>query len=68
VVGDRRQRLAAGPAIARAEPHPGRVARAVEGELGPHRDRSDPAFVRLRDEVLEILGVRRGAREIIFSV
>ena len=50
------------------KPHPGRVAWAVEVELGPHRDRSDPAFVRLRDEVLETLDVRHGAREIIFSV
>jgi len=42
-------------------PNPGRIARVIEVELGPHRDRSAPAFLRLRDEVLETLGVRHGA-------
>ena len=46
------------------EPHPGRIARVVEIGLGPHRDRSAPAFLRLRDEVLETLGVRHAPREI----
>jgi len=44
------------------QPHPGRVARVVEVELGPQRDRSAPEFLRLRDEVLETLGVRHPAR------
>jgi sulfonate transport system ATP-binding protein len=45
------------------EPHPGRVARIVNIDLARERDRSAPAFVRLRDEVLEVLGVRHPARE-----
>ena len=44
------------------QPHPGRVARVVDVNLGLHRDRSAPDFLRLRDEVLETLGVRRAAR------
>ncbi|MBV8649925.1 MAG: ABC transporter ATP-binding protein [Alphaproteobacteria bacterium] len=46
------------------EPHPGRVVRTIDIELGPHRDRSSPSFLRLRDEVLETLGVRHAWREI----
>jgi len=40
------------------QPNPGRIARIVDVTLGQDRDRSDPEFVRLRDEVLDILGVR----------
>ncbi len=39
-------------------PDPGRIARVVDVTLGADRDRSAPAFVRLRDEVLDVLGVR----------
>jgi len=39
-------------------PNPGRIARVVDVTLGARRDRSDPAFVLLRDEVLDLLGVR----------
>ena len=46
------------------EPHPGRVARVISIELGPDRDRSAPSFLRLRDEVLETLGVRHAPRAI----
>jgi len=46
------------------EPHPGRIARVIEIDLGPHRDRSAPSFLRLRDEVLETLGVHHGPREV----
>ena len=40
------------------QPNPGRIARIVDVTLGQDRDRSNPEFVRLRDEVLDILGVR----------
>lgn len=40
------------------EPNPGRVARTVDVPLGRHRDRSAPDFLRLRDAVLQTLGVR----------
>ena len=46
------------------EPHPGRVARVISIDLGPDRDRSAPSFLRLRDEVLETLGVRHAPRAI----
>ena len=42
-------------------PNPGRVAQIFEVDLGPHRNRSAPDFVRLRDAVLETLGVRAPA-------
>ncbi|HEY0328825.1 MAG TPA: ABC transporter ATP-binding protein [Rhodopseudomonas sp.] len=42
------------------EPNPGRVAHIVNVDLDRERDRSAPAFVRLRDTVLDVLGVRRG--------
>jgi len=41
------------------QPHPGRVAHDMKVELGEHRDRSAPEFLRLRDDVLETLGVRK---------
>jgi ABC-type nitrate/sulfonate/bicarbonate transport system ATPase subunit len=44
------------------DPDPGRVARIVTVDLDRDRDRSAPAFLRLRDEVLDVLGVRRTAR------
>jgi len=44
------------------EPNPGRIARVVDVKLGADRDRSAPGFVRLRDEVLDLLGVRSGRR------
>ena len=40
------------------QPHPGRVTRVVEVDLGARRDRSSAGFLRLRDDVLETLGVR----------
>jgi ABC-type nitrate/sulfonate/bicarbonate transport system ATPase subunit len=40
------------------QPQPGRITRVVDVELGRERDRSAPEFLRLRDEVLETLGVR----------
>ncbi len=39
------------------QPNPGRIARILDIDLGPHRDRSAPAFLKLRDEVLALLGV-----------
>ena len=46
------------------QPDPGRVSRIVNIDLDRrNRDRSAPAFLRLRDEVLDVLGVRRTARE-----
>ena len=39
------------------QPHPGRVADVLTIDLGPHRNRSAPAFLRIRDEVLAMLGV-----------
>jgi sulfonate transport system ATP-binding protein len=41
------------------QPDPGRIARIVDVNLGRERDRSAPGFVHLRDEVLDVLGVRR---------
>ena len=46
------------------QPDPGRIARIVEVDLDGHRDRSAPAFLRLRDEILDTLGVRHSPREI----
>jgi sulfonate transport system ATP-binding protein len=44
--------------------NPGRVSRIVNVHLERRdRNRSASAFLRLRDEVLEVLGVRRTARE-----
>ncbi|MDB5653013.1 MAG: transporter related protein [Tardiphaga sp.] len=44
--------------------NPGRVSRIVKVDLDRRdRDRSASAFVRLRDEVLELLGVRHPGRE-----
>jgi ABC-type nitrate/sulfonate/bicarbonate transport system ATPase subunit len=45
------------------QPNPGRVARVVEVNLGLDRDRSAPAFLRLRDAVLETLGVLMSRRQ-----
>jgi ABC-type nitrate/sulfonate/bicarbonate transport system ATPase subunit len=46
------------------QPDPGRVSRIVKIDLDRrNRDRSAPAFLRLRDEVLDVLGVRHTARE-----
>jgi sulfonate transport system ATP-binding protein len=46
------------------QPDPGRIARIVNVDLERrNRDRSAPAFLRLRDEVLDVLGVRRTVRE-----
>ncbi len=45
------------------QPNPGQVAGIVNVGLDRERDRSAPAFVRLRDEVLGVLGVRHAARE-----
>jgi hypothetical protein len=39
------------------------VARIVNVGLARERDRSAPAFLGLRDQVLDVLGVRRAARE-----
>lgn len=46
------------------QPDPGRIARIVEVDLEGYRDRSAPAFLRLRDEILDTLGVRHSPREI----
>jgi sulfonate transport system ATP-binding protein len=46
------------------QPDPGRIARIVEVDLDAHRDRSAPAFLRLRDEILGTLGVRPSPRAI----
>ena len=45
------------------QPNPGRVACVVDVPLGRHRDRSAPDCLRLRDTVLETLGVRVPERE-----
>ncbi|MGD0105677.1 MAG: ABC transporter ATP-binding protein [Rhodopila sp.] len=44
-------------------PDPGRVARVLDVKLGRHRDRSAPEFLRLRDTVLETLGVLVSSRK-----
>lgn len=46
------------------QPDPGRIARIVEVDLEGYRDRSAPAFLRLRDEILDTLGVRHSPRKI----
>jgi ABC-type nitrate/sulfonate/bicarbonate transport system ATPase subunit len=46
------------------QPDPGRIARIVEVDLDGHRDRSAPAFLRLRDEILDTLGVRHSPRAV----
>jgi sulfonate transport system ATP-binding protein len=40
-------------------PHPGRIVGVLPVPFAYPRDRSAPAFVRLRDEVLSLLGVTR---------
>ena len=50
-----------GDRIVVMEPHPGRIASIVPVPLGDARDRSDPAFIRLRDKVLARLGVNHQA-------
>jgi ABC-type nitrate/sulfonate/bicarbonate transport system ATPase subunit len=39
------------------QPHPGRISDVLTVELGPRRDRSSAAFLRIRDTVLGMLGV-----------
>ncbi len=34
------------------QPHPGRIRRVVDVDLPRPRNRSDPAFIRIRDNVL----------------
>lgn len=46
-----------GDRIVVMQPHPGRIANILSVPLGAERDRSDLAFVRLRDRVLGLLGV-----------
>jgi sulfonate transport system ATP-binding protein len=48
-------------------PHPGRVASVLTVDLGARRDRSAPAFLALRDEVLALLGVTPDADDDEFS-
>jgi sulfonate transport system ATP-binding protein len=43
------------------QPHPGRIVGILPVPFDYPRDRSAPAFVRLRDEVLSLLGVTRRA-------
>jgi sulfonate transport system ATP-binding protein len=43
-------------------PHPGRIATILPVTNAATRDRSDPNFIRLRDEVLSWLGVSRTGR------
>ena len=45
------------------QPNPGRIARVLDVKLGRQRDRSAPDFLRLRDTVLETLGVLLSKRE-----
>ncbi|CAH2601290.1 taurine ABC transporter ATP binding subunit [Rhodovastum atsumiense] len=42
-------------------PHPGRVATVLTVGLGAARDRSAPAFLAIRDQVLDLLGVTPAA-------
>ena len=39
------------------EPRPGRISRIVDVPLAKPRRRTDPAFVAIKDEILELLGV-----------
>jgi ABC-type nitrate/sulfonate/bicarbonate transport system ATPase subunit len=39
------------------QPRPGRIADVLTVDLGAQRDRSSTAFLRIRDTVLEMLGV-----------
>jgi sulfonate transport system ATP-binding protein len=50
-----------GDRIVIMNPHPGRVATVLPIANGMSRDRSDPEFIRLRDEVLARLGVHKAA-------
>jgi ABC-type nitrate/sulfonate/bicarbonate transport system ATPase subunit len=43
------------------QPHPGRIAHVLPVVLPEARHRSDPAFLRLRDRVLGLLGVTQDA-------
>jgi sulfonate transport system ATP-binding protein len=45
------------------QPQPGRVAKVLEVPQGAGHDRSAPAFLRLRDDVLALLGVAPVAAE-----
>jgi hypothetical protein len=45
------------------QPNPGQVARIINVGLARERGRSAPAFLRLRDEVPDVLGVRRATRD-----
>lgn len=49
-----------GDRIVVMQPHPGRIAHILPVPLGVQRDRSDLAFIRLRDRVLGLLGVGHG--------
>jgi ABC-type nitrate/sulfonate/bicarbonate transport system ATPase subunit len=40
-------------------PHPGRIAAVLPVRADVKRNRSDPGFIRLRDQVLSLLGVSR---------
>jgi sulfonate transport system ATP-binding protein len=44
-------------------PHPGRIATILPVTDAVSRDRSDPNFIRLRDEVLSWLGVSKGGSQ-----
>jgi sulfonate transport system ATP-binding protein len=48
-----------GDRIVIMHPHPGRIAAVLPVEEGLSRDRSDPAFIHLRDRVLAGLGMSR---------
>jgi len=50
-----------GDRIVIMNPHPGRIATVLPVASGMSRDRSDPAFIRLRDDVLARLGVNKAA-------
>jgi len=50
-----------GDRIVIMNPHPGRIATVLPVPKAMSRDRSDPEFIRLRDEVLARLGVDRAA-------
>lgn len=52
-----------GDRIVVMHPHPGRIATILPVTSAVSRDRSDPNFIRLRDEVLSWLGVSRAGNE-----
>jgi sulfonate transport system ATP-binding protein len=52
-----------GNRVAVMYPHPGRVGAILPVAAESARDRSNPSFIRLRDEILSLLGIRDGGSE-----